>query len=79
MNNRGSEITLYELWMDDGFGTTFTKVDSYTDNSMEHTIDTNLESGKIYTFKTRCMNSIDYSDFSIEVRFAITRPPLKPE
>lgn len=38
LHNRGSKITAYELWRDDGFGTAFAKVDSYTDNSMTHTV-----------------------------------------
>lgn len=33
LDNGGSEILGYELWMDSGYGTAFTQVSSYTDNS----------------------------------------------
>jgi hypothetical protein len=64
--------------MDDGYGTDFVQVTSYTDDSMTHTITTGLVSGQIYTFKYRSENSVGYSSFSIEKRHAITLPPSKP-
>ena len=65
LNNGGSKVMGYELWMDNGFGTTFTKVLSYFDNSMLFTISSGLVSGRIYTFKYRSQNIIGFSDFSI--------------
>ena len=64
LNNGGSEITGYELWMDDGFGSEFRKVTTYTDNSMLFTVQYGLVSGTIYTFKYRSQNSVGYSEFS---------------
>lgn len=79
LNNGGSEITAYELWMDDGFGTEYSQVTGYDDNSMTYTQnDVSLVAGKIYTFKYRSLNDVGYSDFSIEKRFAISAPPVKP-
>jgi hypothetical protein len=67
------------LWRDDGFGSAFVKVDSYTDNALTHTISTGLVSGEIYTFKYRSMNQVGYSEYSTEVRYAISLPPSKPQ
>lgn len=79
LHNGGSEITGYELWRDSGYGTAFLKVDSYTDNSLAHTVSQGLVAGEIYTFKYRSQNIIGYSDFSVEVRLAVTLPPTKPD
>ena len=78
LDNGGAHITSYELWMDDGYGTAFTKVSGYTDNQMAHTISSGLVSGKIYTFKFRSENSIGFSEFSGLSRYAIALPPGKP-
>ena len=64
--------------MDDGYGTIFTHYTGYSDNSMSHTISSGLFSGRIYTFKFRSLNSVDYSDFSMERRYAVSLPPSKP-
>jgi hypothetical protein len=48
------------------------------DQSLSHTISTGLVSGRIYTFKYRSENIVGYSDFSTEVRLAISTPPAKP-
>lgn len=75
-NNGGTEILGYELWMDDGlYQSASSKVDSYSDNSITHTISSGLVTGRIYTFKYRCYNDVGFSDFSIERRYAITAPP----
>ena len=76
--NGGSEITAYELWMDDGFGSEFVQVTGYIDDSASHTISSGLVSGRIYTFKYRSQNSVGYSDFSVEKRYAVSVPPEKP-
>ena len=76
--NGGSEIIAYELWMDDGYGTEFTQVSGYVDDSASHTISSGLVSGRIYTFKYRSKNSVGYSDFSVEKRYAVSMPPEKP-
>lgn len=78
LDNGGSEILGYELWIDDGYGTDFSQVASYTDNSITHTITAGLVSGQIYTFKYKSFNSVGYSAFSIEKRYAVTLPPSKP-
>jgi hypothetical protein len=64
--------------MDDGFGTEFTQVSTYTDNSMTHTVSSGLTAGRIHTFKYRCKNDVGDSDFSIMKRFAASAPPVKP-
>lgn len=78
LHNRGSKITAYELWRDSGFSSEFIKVETYTDNSLTHTVTQGLLSGEIYTFKYRSMNEVGYSDFSTEVRYATSLPPSKP-
>lgn len=45
---------------------------------MTYTISLGLISGRAYTFKFRSQNSVDYSDFSAEARFAVAMPPPKP-
>lgn len=78
----GSQVTKYELWMDQGVqGTEFLKVDSYSDNGRQHTLTTDTDgivSGTTYTFKYRSANIIGDSVFSNEVRYAISSPPAKP-
>lgn len=64
--------------MDAGFGTEFSQVLGYVDDSLTHTISSGLVSGQIYTFKYRSRNVVGYSDFSIEKRYAISVPPAKP-
>lgn len=75
----GSKITGYELYKDSGLqGSSFSKVSSYTDNSMETTITADITAGSTYTFKFRCFNKVGFSEFSEQVRFAIASPPAKP-
>lgn len=45
---------------------------------MQYSFSTGISSGTTYTFKFRSQNSIDYSPFSEEVRFAAATPPAKP-
>jgi hypothetical protein len=52
LDNGGSEVTGYELWRDEGFGTQFIKED-LTVFSSQHTINSGLVAGEIYTFKFR--------------------------
>jgi hypothetical protein len=54
----------------DDFSSDFTKVASYTSNALTHTVDVaqdNVETGKIYRFKTTATNDFGESDYSQEV------------
>lgn len=74
-DNGGSTITAYELYMDTGVvGSAFTKVTSYTDNSMSHTL-SSLTSGTSYGFKILAVNAIGSSSYSNEVRFSTAAAP----
>jgi hypothetical protein len=68
--------------MDQGsLGSSFSKVTSYTNNGMTHTVRTvpdGIVPGSIYTFKFRAVNVIDPSNFSPETRIAAASPPSKP-
>jgi hypothetical protein len=75
-NNHGSEITSYELMMDQGLGTEYSLVETYK-NEREFTV-TGLAAGTIHTFKYAALNEIGRSEYSREVRIAVSRPPAKP-
>lgn len=60
-DNGGSEISRYELYMNDGndLNEPTTKVTQYNDNSMTFIVDKSvlgLTTGKIYKFKFRAIN-----------------------
>lgn len=65
-------MTSYSLYVDagDDFDSDFTQVMSYTDNSLTHIVDVSqdqVETGKIYRFKTTASNQYGESDFSQEI------------
>jgi len=68
--------------MDEGsLGSEFSKVTSYANNGMTHTVTTavdNIVPGSIYTFKFRAINVKGGSNFSPETRIAAASPPSKP-
>jgi hypothetical protein len=75
-DNRGSPITSYSLFVDagDDFSSDFSQVTSYTSNSLTHSVDVaqdQVETGKIYRFKTTATNDFGESDFSQEVIIGI--------
>lgn len=79
LDNGGSSIQSYELWMDTGvLGSTFSQITQYNDNSMQHTVDnTNngITSGTTYGFKFKAVNAVGDSAFSAESRFAAATAP----
>ena len=69
VDNGGSPVTTYELYMNDGNANTepTTKVTTYTNNQLEHTLkddDDSMTAGLIYKFKFRAINSIGTSEDS---------------
>jgi hypothetical protein len=86
-DNGGSVITSYTLYStlatDDGASAeTYTKVASYTDNSMafelDNAVETSFVSGKIYRFKFSATNSIGEGEASLSVTIALANPAAKP-
>ena len=48
---------------------------------MTHTLSTavdGIDSGRVYTFKYRSSNAVGDSEFSTEVRYAVSSPPGQP-
>ena len=78
-DDQGSEIILYELWMNEGTdGSNFAAI--YSPTTLPSTYDVtnalhSIDPGKVYTFKIRAKNGIDYSSFSSEARFATALLP----
>ena len=75
-DNGGSPVTAYELYRNDGDSLTepTIKVTSYSDNSLEHTLDESVDSlttGLIYKFKFRAINAIGTSEDSQIVLYAL--------
>jgi len=82
-DNGGSEISSYELYINDGNDANepLTKVVSYTDNSMTHTLDVTTDSlttGLIYKLMFRATNAIGTSEDSASVRYALVDVPVMP-
>lgn len=79
-NNQGSEIQLYELWMNTGVnGSAFSLIASTTTLTYDVTnLIHSITSGTIYTFKVRAKNGIGYSSYSSEARYATARLPDAP-
>lgn len=80
-NNGGSPVTQYELFINDGdpYSEPMTKVESYSDNQMEHTLYDSVDSlttGLIYKFKFRATNAIGNSEDSEIVEFALVDQPV---
>jgi len=82
LDNGGSPIILYELYMDAGsIGSAYSKVTSYAGSTLTHTLTAgsdSLVSGTTYGFKFRAGNAIGYSEYSSEVRFAAASLPAQP-
>lgn len=82
-DNGGSDITSYELYINDGTDSNepTTLVASYSTNTMTHTLGTvadSLTSGKIYRFKFRAINAEGNSDDSEIARFGFADAPSAP-
>lgn len=72
MDNGGSPITHYKLYVDEGddFTSSFSEVPSYNGQDVEFTSNAALDglvTGKTYRFKTCAVNEYGDSDFSFEV------------
>jgi titin len=82
LDNQGSSIQLYELWMNAGTdGSAFSMI--YSTTTLPSTFDvTNalhgIASGSIYIFKIRAQNGIGYSEYSTEARYAAANLPAPP-
>jgi hypothetical protein len=82
-NNGGSEITKYNLYMNDGndINDPTTLVTAYADNSMTFIlVDTAhaMTAGKVYKFKYTAVNERGNSLDSDTVRFSLCDMPLAP-
>lgn len=90
IDNGGSDITKYELYMNDGndFNEPTSLVSGYSNNitcstcySMSYIIDRialTLTTGKIYKFKFRAINEKGYSEDSDVVWFALVNMAAAP-
>ena len=83
LDNGGTPISTYELWVDDGndFKSEFHKLTNYDDNALiyEAAEDPDgLVRGKTYRFITRTVNQIGASEFSIYAYIAFGDVPDIP-
>jgi len=82
LDNKGSPITHYTLYMDNGdLSDSFTEVERYDGSSATFTVtadDEGIVSGNKYRFVTTATNSIGDSLYSQESRFAAASLPAKP-
>jgi hypothetical protein len=83
-DNGGSEVTLFELYINDGDPETepTTRVTTYTDNSLSHVltdVDDNLILGAVYKFMFRAYNSVGNSEDSNIVQYALVAVPDTPD
>lgn len=83
MNNGGSLISRYELWVDNGddFTSDFSLVYGYYDGSKliyDASENDGLVIGKTYRFISRSVNEIGYSEFSIASYIAFGDVPEAP-
>ena len=83
-DNGGSEITLFELYINDGDPETepTTLVATYTDNSLGHVLTDvadNLILGDVYKFMFRAYNTVGNSEDSDIVQYALVAVPDTPE
>jgi hypothetical protein len=77
VDNGGSPVQSYELWVDDGNKGPFSQVTRYG-QSEEFTIERTLEnlvSGRFYRVKLRAENAIGISDFSDIVEIGLCDKP----
>ena len=80
IDNGGSVVTSYELYVNDGDSSNEpeTKIMTYTDGQMEHVLkddDDSLTAGLIYKLKFRAINAIGNSDDSEIVQYALVDKP----
>ena len=79
-DNRGEAITTFELWMNNGTGTTaFTKIVQWASAPLTFEVNTTINglvSEQIYTFFTRTRNNFEYLNSSAEVRFVAAKTSL---
>ena len=79
-DNGGDILTGYELFQAIGTGS-HSLVSTYTDNSLAHTLTlaaNSLVAGQYYRYKIRAINAAGYSDFSEELRVALSELPDQP-
>jgi hypothetical protein len=78
----GDDITLYELYIDEGVeNSDFNLVESYDGISLTHTVDKETDSlteGLVYSFKFRSRNRVGFSDFTDVVRVALANQVAAP-
>jgi hypothetical protein len=80
VNNGGSTISLYEVYVDAGnnFNSAFTKLSpDYTGTTTTYTV-TGLTVGSTYRFKTRSKNIINFSEYSEDAYIAFGNVPNTP-
>jgi hypothetical protein len=82
LDNGGTPIASYELWVDDGddYTSDFHQVSGYTSNAIiyQATVDDGLTSGKTYRFISRSVNEIGASDYSVYGYIAFGNVPEAP-
>jgi hypothetical protein len=83
IDNGGSEITKYELYLNDGDDANepTTKVTSYGGALLTHELDKTVDSlvtGKIYKIKFRAINVLGNSEDSAVVRYSLVDQPAMP-
>lgn len=82
MDNGGTPIGNYELWVDagDNFTSDFRQVTGYDDNAIIYkaTVADGLDKGKTYRFISRAVNEIGPSDFSLFSYIAFGDVPDAP-
>ena len=83
MNNGGSLISRYELWVDSGddFTSDFNIIDGYYDGASliyDASENDGLVIGKTFRFISRSVNEIGYSEFSVASYIAFGDVPEAP-
>jgi hypothetical protein len=83
IDNGGSEITLYEIYINDGNDANepTTKLVTYLGAALTHELDKNFDpivTGKIYKIKFRAINILGNSEDSGVVRYALVDQPVLP-
>ena len=83
VDNGGTPISNYELWVDEGndFNSDFRQLLGYIDNSLIYSVTINMDNlqiGRVYRFKSRSINQIGPSDFSIFSYIAFGDVPSAP-
>ena len=84
LDNGGTPILSYELWVDAGnnYSSEFTQLTNYNDNGLIYqatALKDSLKVGKTYRFKSRTVNAIGESAFSIYGYIAFGDVPTAPD